>query len=192
MSETFKHQVERLEHEKSLPSPEKHQELPEHAEKLRQSQEAHQESLVGAREKVAELAKAEHETLRQESAETTENRDDHYAGHINSELKSVTLNRELSNIRKKLKGSERLLSKAIHQPVIRVVSEVGGRTISRPSGLLGGGILAFIGTTAYLYITKHVGLTYNYGMFLVLFAGGFALGIILELVLHIALSKKHA
>lgn len=103
---------------------------------------------------------------------------------INRELKAITLRRELQHIRRKLPVPQRTLSKVIHQPVVRVTSEAAGKTISRPSGLLGGGFVALIGTSGYLYLANHIGFTYNYGVFLVLFAGGFALGLIIELIVH--------
>jgi len=43
--------------------------------------------------------------------------------------------------------------------------------------LLGGGILALLGTSSYLYLAKHIGFTYNYSVFLILFFGGFILGL---------------
>lgn len=105
---------------------------------------------------------------------------------INRELKAITLRRELQHIRRKLPAPQRTLSKVIHQPAVRVVSEATGKTVSRPSGLLGGGLVALIGTSAYLYLAKHIGFEYNYGVFLILFAGGFALGLLIELLIHAA------
>lgn len=193
MSETFKHRIERLEHEPTLPSPEHHKELPEHAaENLQKAEQARTETLVDAREKVAELAENEHKNLTQEHLNRNEQAPVHHAAAINSELKSITLNRELKNIRRKLNAPERALSKAIHKPAIRVTSEVVGRTVSRPSGLLGGGIMAFLGTSAYLFLTKYIGLTYNYSVFLILFVLGFALGVALELVIHVSASKNRS
>ena len=192
MSETFRHRVERLEHEPTLPSPEKHKAIAEHAEKIQQEEQAHAESLVEAREKVAELAKVEHEQLAKEQLEAHEDQPENRATIINNELKSVTFHRELKSIQNKLNPSERILSKAIHQPVIRVVSEAAGKTISRPSGLLGGGIMAFIGTSLYLFIAKHYGFEYNNTVFLVMFSAGFLLGLVLELVIHITGSSRKA
>jgi hypothetical protein len=55
----------------------------------------------------------------------------------------------------------------------------------RPSGLLGGGLLAFVGSLAYLVATKIYHFRYNYTMSLLLFVGGFCLGLILELAVHL-------
>jgi len=109
--------------------------------------------------------------------------------HINQELKSITLRRELQQLRRQLPAPQRALSKLIHQPIIRAVSEATGQTVSRPSGLLGGGLVAFIGTSGYLYLARHQGFTYNYTVFLALFVGGFALGLLLEFFVHLATSR---
>ena len=101
---------------------------------------------------------------------------------ITPELKAATKNRQLKQVQRRLPGSSRALSKVIHQPAIRVISEAAGNTISRPSGLLGGGLIAFLGSAVYLYLTKHVGMPYNYFVFSLLFVGGFAVGLILELI----------
>jgi hypothetical protein len=71
-----------------------------------------------------------------------------------------------------------------------VASEAAGRTVSRPSGLLGGGLVAFLGTTGYLYLARHIGFTYNYLVFLLLLAGGFILGVSLELLVHLATGSR--
>jgi hypothetical protein len=112
---------------------------------------------------------------------------------ISHELKAVTLQRELQNIRRRLPAPDRVLSRVIHQPAVRVISEVTGKTISRPSGLLGGGLVALLGTTGYLYTAQHMGFRYNYFVFLVLFGGGFIVGIVLELLVWLATrSRRHA
>jgi len=109
---------------------------------------------------------------------------------INSHLKKLTLNRELKSIRRKLPKNERMLSGFVHQPVVRVVSEAASKTVTRPSGMLGGGIVAFLGSTGYLYLAKHIGFTYNYFVFLLLFVGGFVVGLVLELLVYMATSSR--
>ncbi|PIZ62285.1 hypothetical protein COY17_02725 [Candidatus Saccharibacteria bacterium CG_4_10_14_0_2_um_filter_52_9] len=110
--------------------------------------------------------------------------------YIDRELKTITLRRELQTIRRKLPLPQKALSKVIHQPVIRVASEAAGKTVSRPSGLLGGGLVAFMGTSSYLYLAKHMGFRYNYVVFLLLFTAGFIVGLALELLVHLATSSR--
>lgn len=111
---------------------------------------------------------------------------------VNADLKKVTLQREIQAIRRKLPATQRALSRVVHQPVVRVLSEVTGNTASRPSGLLGGGLVAFLGSAVYLYMTKHVGFTYNYFVFLLLFAGGFGLGLALELLVWALTARQRS
>ena len=98
------------------------------------------------------------------------------------ESRKVVGARELSRVQRQLPSGDRTLSHFIHQPVVRAVSEAAAGTISRPSGLLGGGIVAFIGSAAYVYFTRHVGVPYNYVVFSLLFVGGFVFGLVLELL----------
>jgi hypothetical protein len=105
---------------------------------------------------------------------------------IDRELKNIGEQQGLRQIRRQLPARQRALSRVIHQPVIRVISETVGQSISRPSGLLGGGLVAFIGSAGYWYLAKHNGATYNYFIFLVLFGGGFVVGLILELMVYLA------
>lgn len=167
--------------------------LPEHAEK-QPSKAEHNPSkeLAAARHEIDKAAKSEkqHDPVEKFNHEQKANKAPSH-GHINQDLKKVTLQRELTQIRRHLSAPERTLSKVIHQPVVRAVSEVSGKTISRPSGLLGGGILAFTGTTGYLLLAKNQGFKYNYAVFLALFAGGFVLGLILELIVWTALRSRH-
>lgn len=165
---------------------------PEQAEKLRQGEKDPKEMLENARKVSAETAVEDDVTLNK-LKEATESTKPAAPLHINRELKAITLRRELNHIREKLPRSQRTLSKVIHQPVVRVVSEGAGKTVSRPSGMLGGGIVALIGTSAYLWLANSTNIAYNYFVFLALFAGGFAVGLGLELVVHLATSgRRHA
>ena len=101
-------------------------------------------------------------------------------GAIGSELRKQQLYRTLKNLQQHLPLPQRALSRIVHQPVVDALSEVGGKTVARPSGILGGGICAFLGSLLFLYYAKHVGYGYNYLLFVVLFVGGFGIGLVLE------------
>ncbi len=164
----------------------------EQAEKLRPGEQDPTKALAEARQEIAKTAKSEKHQDPLEKLEHEQNalRTPSH-GRINQDLKRITLQRELTQIRRKLSKPERALSKVIHQPVVRAVSEVSSKTVSRPSGLLGGGILAFAGTTGYLLLARNQGFKYNYAVFLALFAGGFIVGLILELIVWTALRSRH-
>lgn len=110
----------------------------------------------------------------------------------NAFLQKQTLQRELKSIQRKESAPARALSKVIHQPAIRATSEVAGKTISRPSGLLGGGIVAFVGTSVYLYLAYYIGFTYQPTVFLVLLVAGFAAGIVVEYALRLVKRNRSA
>lgn len=101
---------------------------------------------------------------------------------VTRELKQMSWDRTMVRVRKQLSAPNRVLSKVIHQPAVNAVSEVGAKTVARPSGLLFGGICAFVGSSFFLYFAKHYGFRYNYLMFALFFVGGFFLGLVLELV----------
>jgi len=105
---------------------------------------------------------------------------------VNRELKQFTLQRSLTRVRQQLKPGEKLLSKAIHQPTVDKLSELTGQTVARPSGLLGGGLFALLGSTFILILAKHYGFEYNFLAFSALFLIGYLAGLLVELALKLA------
>lgn len=187
MSEQFPHkleQLERLEHQL---------ELPEHAEATAQPapEQHHAKALAEARDRVAESVQEQEPTSPLERLKQAEKAPDVPArGYINHELRAITQHRELRHLQGLENPVQRQFSKLIHQPAVRATSEAAARTVSRPSGLLGGGLVALVGTSSYLYLAKHIGFSYNYGVFALLFIGGFILGLVLEFILHLAISHS--
>lgn len=110
--------------------------------------------------------------------------------YVSKELKQQSWNRVIKHVQKQLSGPQRAFSKTIHQPVVDAVSRVGGNTVARPSGVLMGGICAFAGSTFFLYMAKHYGFTYNYLLFLLFFVGGFAVGLVLEMIMFVFRRNK--
>lgn len=165
---------------------------PEQAEPLRKNEVDPRLQAALAREKIARTAAEQSATNPLERLKTTETvKQPTQPLNINQELKAITLNRELRNIQRKLPAPQRTFSKLIHQPVVRTLSTIADKTVSRPSGLLGGGIVAFLGTSGYFYLTKSAGFSYNYFVFVALFVGGFIVGLVLELLVHLATSSHH-
>lgn len=182
----------------SLPSPEVYKELPteDQAEALRPGEQPpSHDQLETAQQNVEAAIEDNNETsnnpVEQFQKEQEEAAQAPVSTNINRELKNITLAKELSFIRRRLPTNERILSKIIHQPVVRVISESTSKTVSRPSGLLGGGIVAFIGTTAYVIFTHYIGVPYNYSLFIIFFVGGFIIGLILEFIIWAVISRKH-
>jgi hypothetical protein len=187
MSE-FSKQVEQFEHEKRLPRGEIRAKVEAKSEKLPDvAAEA-----AKARQNVAESAvsaNASQEAMQALAAEA-EQPQVAMPSTINRELKAISRRRELKQIRRKETPAQRGLSHVIHQPFILAVSEGAGKTISRPSGLLGGGLVAFLGSGSYLVLAKYLGFTYNYTVSLALFVGGFLFGLLLEVFVHLATASR--
>lgn len=113
-------------------------------------------------------------------------------GYVNRELKDISYQRTLKTVRRHLRAPEKAFSKVIHQPVVEKISEATGKTIARPSGILGGGIAALSGSALLLWLTKKYGYEYNYLVFFMLFVGGFALGMMAELGIRAFVARKKA
>ncbi len=109
---------------------------------------------------------------------------------IDRKTKQDVLKSTLNQVRRQLPTASRLFSKVAHSKPVYAASEVGAKTVARPSGLLGGGLGAFIGSLALLLAAKKYGFRYNFASFIVLFAGGFILGLVLELVFRLFRRKR--
>jgi hypothetical protein len=104
---------------------------------------------------------------------------------LHRELKQNAYEQTLKRIQDQLRAPEKAFSRFIHQKSVEKISNAGAQTIARPSGILGGGILSLAGSALLLYATKRYGFEYNYFVFLILFAGGFAIGLIIEGLLRL-------
>jgi hypothetical protein len=167
----------------------------EHDKRPKQTSEATKSKLEHEQAKKLEQARAEidAETVEKDRvidkiSETSKSESGEFKGPVSNDLKKTSLRRELKQVRRHLPKVDQIGSKIIHQPAVRVISETSAKTITRPSGLLGGGIAAFIGSGIYYYFTMHIGIKYNYLMFALFFVGGFMVGLVIELI---ACSSKH-
>jgi|ERR1700741_4446388 len=109
---------------------------------------------------------------------------------VHKQLKTDSYKSTLRKIQSSLPMPQRIASRVIHQPVVDAVSNATAKTVARPSAFLGGSIVAFIGSAVFLYMAKHNGYTYNYAVLFVLFIGGFALGLVLELLARIVFRRR--
>lgn len=162
------------------------------AEKGRQSEQEHAQKIKETLEDIREEAKEESapaaELIKQEQEAIKNNEPANL--FVNDDLKSLKYKRTLQSVRKDLKPTERVLSRVIHNPAVDAVSEVAGKTIARPSGFLVGSIFAFLGSSAFLWTSKHYGYEYNFLLFAMFFVAGFVLGILVELAIRLANRKS--
>lgn len=110
----------------------------------------------------------------------------------NGEQKLQSMRTYLVQVRHSLSGPSKQFSEFVHNPGINALSEAAGKTVVRPSGVLAGGLLTLIGSGWYYYATKNTGYSYNFMFALLLFVGGFAGGIVLEMVLHLFVRQRRA
>jgi hypothetical protein len=116
-------------------------------------------------------------------AETQKDSTQHHHATVSRELRTMTYKRALVRLQKRQNVPDKALSKFIHQGAVDAASETLGKTIARPSGMIGGGLFAFIGTTIFLYTARHYGFRYNFLVFVCLFAGGLFFGLLCEAII---------
>ncbi len=107
-------------------------------------------------------------------------------------LKKDAYRRLIKKTQKQLNTPERVFSKIIHQPAVDKISEVGAKTIARPNGILFGGISAFIGSLFFYFVSKKSGFSYNYLTFILIFVGGYFIGLLFELAYKLLQKNKPA
>jgi len=134
-------------------------------------------------------SKAEHTKHTENNINNQESSYHHH--YITKKIKAVTYKKTLSETRKNLSKPEKVFSKLIHQPVVESVSEVGAKTIARPSGILSGGVVGFFGSTLLIFFAKDIGFELPSSAFIVLFMAGFIVGIGLELLWSMIMKRRY-
>lgn len=142
----------------------KAEKAPDNKDTLELSRRVEQQAISGK-----EISRAEH----------TENR--HHPVLVNKQLKDIAYNRTMTRVRKHLSTPSRAFSKAVHSKLLDRPSEIAAKTVARPSSMLGGALVAALGTSTLLWVTKHFGYEYNYLVVIALFAIGMFLGLFIEL-----------
>ena len=158
-----------------------------YAEKGRDAVHEHAEKLDEIRNEAKEIA-ATSEELAAERHKTDE--PPAPAGIVNRDLKDLKYERTLKSVQKELPAAERAFSKLIHNSAVDAISNGAEKTVARPSGLLAGSIFAFVGSSVFLWICRHYGYEYNFLLFALFFLGGFALGLLIELLWRVYKKAK--
>jgi hypothetical protein len=86
----------------------------------------------------------------------------------------------LKHARAQFPKSVQKFSKIVHMPAVEKASEVVGKTVARPSGIMGGAVTALIGVTALNIFARSGGFRLPGGAFIVFLVLGWTLGLILE------------
>lgn len=169
------------------PSPEHHS-TGEHQEKaeqkhLKKLQEKAANSQETSKDTLADIKKSIESNAvsgKEYSVGERETKQTHTHG-VTKHLKKDAYKRVLKKTQNQLSSPEKTFSKTIHNPVVEKLSDAGAKTIARPSGILFGGIGAFIGSIVIFFISKRSGFTYNYLLFILIFVGGYFIGLVVEL-----------
>lgn len=171
-----------------LVSPEHHERIARHT--AEQAEHAKREKSAENLAKIREMAEKEAASANSIKTETAPRDDTESMVGMQHSLKAQAYARTLAKVRSHLPAPARAFSKVVHSPVVDKLSGVGAQTVGRPSGLLGGSLVAFLGSVTILYYSKHYGFSYNYLMLFILFAGGFAAGAAIELLVWAVYGRK--
>jgi len=99
---------------------------------------------------------------------------------INKQTKRAAYMRSLHRAQTHLSQKERTFSRIVHRPTIEKISNIASQTIARSSGLLFGSIFAFAGTILFVWFSRRFGIQYNYFIMILLFCGGYLVGVLVE------------
>jgi hypothetical protein len=164
-----------------------------HVEKQRQAAAEHARKQAKSAEQVAELHKLVEQHAKSKEDIHADRLDepvkDTYVG-TQKQIKEQAYQQTLRTAQRKLPKASRRFSKVIHNDVVNAVSEVGAKTVARPSGLLGGSMVAFFGSVVFLYYARHYGFRYNYLVLFILFVFGFVVGAFIELLVWAVYSRR--
>lgn len=130
-------------------------------------------------DKIETISSSKQEVKIASSSEGHKDKDSnkHFVG---KELKTNSLKQTLRKVRKDLKPYQRPFSRIVHNKTVEKISETSAKTVARPSGLLIGGLSAFMMSLIVLAFCKYYGYEYNYLIGLLSFPVGFFIGIVGE------------
>lgn len=176
-------------HEQST-SPEHHKQHHEHAKRLeadRASKAA--EHSPGAKQ--AETTQARHEahqlaqTAEQVSLSSERPAQDEFRTR---ETKAHAFDTTMHHVRTRLSRSERSFSKFIHKPGVETTSEFIGKTVTRPSGIIGATLFVCIGLLLIYSVARFAGFSLSGSELPLLLLVGFIVGLLVEWLFKVARS----
>lgn len=159
-------------------------------EKIHTSSETLTKKIEKIRENVEQHASSKSEISPNKEQDTNEE-SNHHRSYITKKIKAETYQKTLSNVRAELSKGNQILSKVVHQPIIESVSEIGAKTVARPSGILTGGIVGFFGSILILFYAKSIGFVVPSSSFILLFLLGFSVGLLLESIWKLYIKRKY-
>lgn len=162
-----------------------HTESKEHLEKIRSNLEKNAEraknngekEVIEARKTIDSEAISGRETMPDSSEKKSQQ-------SITKAEKTRTYKMTMKRAQSQMSGPSRAFSKFIHNQFVEKTSETVGATVARPSGILGAGLLGFIGISIILYYARKNGFAIDnpYSLTVILIVGGWILGVVVELL----------
>lgn len=105
--------------------------------------------------------------------------------YITKKIKATQYKQTIKELQSSLTPGQKRFSTIIHRPIIERASEIGAQTIARPTGIIGGALVALIGSAVIMYIARHIGFEVPQTIFIVLFVTGFLGGVITEALIRL-------
>lgn len=143
------------------------------------SEDIKQPSTKETRKKIEKLAISTELTNQQElSNQAADN-----TVYSTKKEKDSTYKHTMDDLQEALRPTQRIFSKLIHSPTVENASEVAGKTLGRPSLLLGGFLTTTVGTFIIYSVAKRNGYTVDsHFIVLALFIAGAVCGLLFELL----------
>ena len=95
-------------------------------------------------------------------------------------IKKQTYRATMNRVEAKLPTYQRGFSRFINNDFVDKASNIAGKTVARPSALLGGGLTAFVGLVVVTYYANKLGFELSGSEFFLLVIAGWAAGLIVE------------
>ncbi len=103
-------------------------------------------------------------------------------------VKKQNYNQTMKRVESQLPAYQRGFSKFIRSEPVDAVSNVAGKTVARPSAMIGAGFVALVGSIILLYFAKTIGFEISNTEFIVFIGLGWVAGLAIELIYK---SLKH-
>ena len=170
-------------HEKLAPkeSMEAKEQLEHMAEKLKDSAEKEASKERGGEKlKARETAEKEAISGKEQSPAGSEKKSAKEPVHRSH--KQMTYRATMRRVEGKLPGYQRRFSKVINNDTVDKVSNITSKTVARPSGLLGGGVVAFLALLIVTIYASRYGWEVSGSEFIIFVVVGWAIGLVAEAI----------
>lgn len=156
-----------------------------------QPQHTPEKSVEAARKSIESItATVEHEAVSTAEKQSLHTERSPHPALVGKHLKDTSYNRTMLRVQKKLSMPQRYFSKVVHHPAVDKPSEVIGKSLARPSSMLGGSLAALISTLLLYWLVRHFGYEYNFLIAILVFMLGAVVGLSVEGLLKIRRTNR--